>query len=278
MQPTVTRSSRSRKTAKSAAKKTRAPGGEKAKSSHPPAAKRPKTGGLTPPHAKKRTVKALPAAPAKRKPQAKIAVMTKKTVAAQPAAKKKIKSAKEKAAETVKSSAAQESHPSGDGVLKPEKRSSRRRVSAEPAAPPRSRKKLPPDSEPIKALFEPPLVPPVEEFGAVADFIEEDALEPEVDEELIGGELELDHLEIPIELLDPNLVDVPKPATPPKPKPKPLASERRERACAACGQMFFWLSVEGLCFSCLKRRLAQRRREDETVPTYEAPPEEEEES
>ncbi|MDD5089150.1 MAG: hypothetical protein PHI18_10195, partial [bacterium] len=138
--------------------------------------------------------------------------------------------------------------------------------SAEPAPSVSRRKKAPAESEPQKGIF---AAPPIEEFSPVADFIEEDTLEPIEDEELVADDLELGHLEIPIELLDPDLVEIPKPALP-KPKPKPVTSERRERACASCGGMFFWLSVEGFCFSCLKKRLAQRRRDDETAPTYEA--------
>lgn len=197
--------------------------------------------------------------------------MPKKSASVPPAAKKKSKPVKEKAVEPKKPLPA-----SVESAPKSEKRASKRRAEAspEPIAPVRRRKKSAANSDSPDGIFNPS---PAEDFSPVADFIEEDALEPIEDEELVADDLELVHLDIPIDLLDSDLVDIPKPA-PPKPKPKPPASERRERACASCGGMYFWLSVEGLCFSCLKKRLAQRRRDDETAPTYEAPSEEEEES
>jgi len=266
MQSTVTRNSRSGKS-KPGAKKSKSPGGDKTPSGRSPATKRPKSGAPV----KKRAVQTPSATPVKRKPLAKPVVMPKKSASVPPAAKKKTKPVKEKTLKPQKPSPAPV-----ESSTKSEKRTFKRRVetAAEPLAPVRRRKKTSAASDSSAEIFSPS---PAEDFSPVADFIEEDTLETIEDEEIVADDLELGSLDIPIELLDPDLVDIPKPA-PPKPKPKPPASERRERTCASCGGMFFWLSVEGLCFSCLKRRLAQRRRDDETAPTYEAPSEEEDES
>jgi len=94
-----------------------------------------------------------------------------------------------------------------------------------------------------------------------------------MDDEPAREELSREPLELPLELLDPELVEVPRPT--PKPKPKPVTS-KRQQACQACGNTFPWLSVEQLCFTCLKRRLAQRKREDETYPGFTGEVEEEE--
>ncbi|HEY3295271.1 MAG TPA: hypothetical protein VGL38_07520 [bacterium] len=101
---------------------------------------------------------------------------------------------------------------------------------------------------------------PIDEFLAddvpVADDIdEEDAVIPE-------DLSELDPLDLPLALLDPELVEVPRPAGPVRPKPKPRV-ERNPKQCAGCGNMFTWLSVDQLCFNCLKKKLAAKKREDE---------------
>jgi hypothetical protein len=96
----------------------------------------------------------------------------------------------------------------------------------------------------------------------IEEFLDDDV--PGADDDAaIPEDLELDPLEIPLELLDPELVDVPRPSVPPKPKPKLPRSERRPQNCAGCGGQYTWLSVDGLCFSCLKKKLAARKRDDE---------------
>jgi len=95
-----------------------------------------------------------------------------------------------------------------------------------------------------------------DDLPAVEDEVEEDAVIPENLEEL-------DPLDLPLALLDPDLVEVPRPAGPIRPKPKPRA-ERQPKQCASCGQMFNWLSVDQLCFNCLKKKLAAKKREDES--------------
>jgi hypothetical protein len=107
------------------------------------------------------------------------------------------------------------------------------------------------------------------------EFIEDELTVPD-DDVLVPDDIELDPLEIPLELLDPELVDVPRPSLPPKPKPKPK-TERRMQVCASCAGQFNWLSVEQLCFNCLKKKLAQRKREDESYGGF-APEAEEEDS
>ncbi len=93
--------------------------------------------------------------------------------------------------------------------------------------------------------------------------------------EALDDELAMDPMEMPLELLDPDLVEVPRPTAAPKPKP---VTSRRLQTCAGCGNRFPWLSVEQLCFNCLKRKLAQRKREDETYPGFTGEVEEEEET
>ncbi|MBI5060255.1 hypothetical protein HZB60_10810 [candidate division KSB1 bacterium] len=102
-------------------------------------------------------------------------------------------------------------------------------------------------------------------FDADSDFLEEleDDL-PVDDEDVISPDaIDIDPLDVPLELLDPELVEVPRAALPPRPKPKAPRGERRLLKCEGCGQMFGWLSVEKYCFNCLKRKLAQRKSPDE---------------
>lgn len=132
--------------------------------------------------------------------------------------------------------------------------------------------------EPLRETLAP--LPPSEEPEVEADLVEEyieDDLVLEEDALVVPDDIELDPLAIPLTLLDPELVDVPRPAQP-KPKPKILKTERRAQACAGCGATFIWLSVDGLCFSCLKRRLSQRKREDETFTGFTPEAEEDDES
>ena len=119
---------------------------------------------------------------------------------------------------------------------------------------------------------------PKEDLDVVEEYLEE-SIALEDDELVIPEELdiELDPMEIPLELLDPELVDVPRPTPPPKPKPKLPKAERRAQTCAGCGQSFPWLSVEGLCFNCLKKKLAQRKRDDDGFTSYASEPEEDDE-
>ena len=147
-------------------------------------------------------------------------------------------------------------------------------VRTEPGRRKIARREVPPAIHPAADQEQP-------HFEAESEvFVPDEGLIPEAlpeaqDELLVPEDIELDPLEIPLELLDPDLVDVPRPQTPPRPKPKPARSERRMQQCAACGGMFQWVSVERLCFSCLKRKLSQRKREDESYSGYPSEPEEE---
>jgi hypothetical protein len=102
-------------------------------------------------------------------------------------------------------------------------------------------------------------------FDADNDFLEalDDDLPLDDEDELNPDAIDIDPLDVPLELLDPELVEVPRPALPPKPKPKPPRSERRQQKCDGCGQLYGWLSVEKLCFNCLKKKLSQRKSPDE---------------
>jgi hypothetical protein len=133
--------------------------------------------------------------------------------------------------------------------------------------------------EPLEILA-PSSLAPSNEAGVEADLVEEyieDDLALEEDALIVPDDIELDPIGIPLTLLDPELVDVPRP-TPPKPKPKITRTERRPHTCAGCGGTFIWLSVDGLCFSCLKRKLSQRKREDEGFTTFTPEAEDDDES
>jgi hypothetical protein len=92
--------------------------------------------------------------------------------------------------------------------------------------------------------------------------------EPLMEDDLIAPD-ELDPLELPLELLDPELIDITRPSAPHSPsKPKAHKGERRLQKCALCGGMFGWLSVDQHCFSCLKRAIAKRKRDDESYSDY----------
>lgn len=61
-------------------------------------------------------------------------------------------------------------------------------------------------------------------------------------------------------ILDPDLIGPPAPAPlPPRPKRLPP----RQQTCVDCGQQFGWLSIERVCFNCLKRRVAARKRDED---------------
>jgi hypothetical protein len=105
------------------------------------------------------------------------------------------------------------------------------------------------------------------------DFVMDDEESPaEIDEEL-----SMDPMELPLELLDPELVEVPRPASAPKPKPKPVAG-KRQLTCANCGNQYTWLSVDQLCFNCLKKKLSQKKRDDESYPGFTGEAEEEDDA
>jgi hypothetical protein len=114
------------------------------------------------------------------------------------------------------------------------------------------------------------------EADLVEEYIESD-LNLDEEELVVPDEIELDPIGIPITLLDPELVDVPRPA-PPKSKPKIVRTERRPQVCAGCGGTFIWLSVDGLCFSCLKRKLSQRKRDDDSFSGFTPEAEDDDES
>lgn len=108
------------------------------------------------------------------------------------------------------------------------------------------------------------------------ELMQDYVMDEESEEEEIQDEMALDPLELPLELLDPELVEVPRPAAPPKAKQKVATANRRQQPCANCGNMYTWLSVDQLCFNCLKKKLAQRKREDETYSGFTPEAEEEE--
>ena len=108
------------------------------------------------------------------------------------------------------------------------------------------------------------------------ELMQDYVMDEEAEEEESPDEMALDPLELPLELLDPELVEIPHPSSPPKPKQKIATANRRQQACSHCGNMFTWLSVEQLCFNCLKKKLAQRKREDESYSGFTPEAEEEE--
>ena len=108
------------------------------------------------------------------------------------------------------------------------------------------------------------------------ELMQDYVMDEEPEEEEIQDEMALDPLELPLELLDPELVEVPRPAAPPKAKQKVATANRRQQPCANCGNMYTWLSVDQLCFNCLKKKLAQRKREDESYSGFTPEAEEEE--
>jgi hypothetical protein len=121
-------------------------------------------------------------------------------------------------------------------------------------------------------VFDPdvPLIEP-DEMDLV---LEPEALLPAVD-------LPIEDLDIPLELWDPELLDVTRPApapAPKPPKPKPPKADKRQQRCQNCGATFTWLSVDGLCFNCLKKKVAQKRREDETFSGFTHEAEDDDES
>ncbi len=109
---------------------------------------------------------------------------------------------------------------------------------------------------------------PGTEFDEEEDFLDEFDEDAVLDEDvIIPDAIELDPLDVPIDLLDPDLIETPpaRPAAPPKPKPN--RNDRRQQKCDSCGGMYGWLSVERLCFNCLKKKIAAKKREEEGYTT-----------
>lgn len=106
-------------------------------------------------------------------------------------------------------------------------------------------------------------------------FVPHDLLDDHIvsddEEDVIAEPDELDPLGIPIELLAPELREAAKSAALAKPKPKQPKAERRLSQCTYCGGTFNWLSVEKLCFACVKKKLAQRKRDDESYSGFSEP-------
>jgi hypothetical protein len=96
------------------------------------------------------------------------------------------------------------------------------------------------------------------------EFLEEATLIIVDDDDLDPNLVDLDPLDAPV-VLDPEIIDSeplikPRPAAPPKPKTGKLAP--RTHTCARCGGKFPWISAEKLCFSCVKKNIAQKRSDD----------------
>ncbi|MBK6766622.1 MAG: hypothetical protein IPG71_10000 [bacterium] len=65
-------------------------------------------------------------------------------------------------------------------------------------------------------------------------------------------------------ILDPDLPGpppAPSAAVPLPPRPKRLAP--RMQVCVDCRQPYGWLSIEKVCFNCLKKRVAQRKKDED---------------
>ena len=95
------------------------------------------------------------------------------------------------------------------------------------------------------------------------EFLEEEPV-IEVDEDDLDPELvDLDPLD-EIVVLDPEIVDesVSKPKTPAQPKTKGGKLAPRLLTCIHCGESFPWLSTDGYCFNCLKKKIAQKRNDE----------------
>ena len=212
--------------------------------------------------AKPKTTKAQ-AVPVKKKPAAAAVQERKKT---RPAEKAKLDKSKLAKAAVAKSAS--------KAPLAPEKR-------------PVLRKRKPSGPSPLAAvlreddpLLEPDALEP-EVFDPEASLIEPDEIGLEIEPEVLlpAEDLPIEGLDIPLELWDPELLDVNRPPPAPKPpKPKPAKADKRQQQCQNCGATFTWLSVDGLCFTCLKRRVAQRRREDESYSGFTAEAEDDDES
>lgn len=122
--------------------------------------------------------------------------------------------------------------------------------------PPRPRKaKAPVTKKPARAR----------KRSATEEFLEEDMEEIEEveDPEVLD---DLDPFASTI-ILDPDLPGPPPvplaatTAAPLPPRPKRLAP--RMQVCVDCGQQYGWLSIEKVCFNCLKKRVAQRKKDED---------------
>ncbi len=96
--------------------------------------------------------------------------------------------------------------------------------------------------------------------SATEEFLEEDSEESEETEDVEILD-DLDPFTSTL-ILDPELSGPPPaPVAPLPPRPKRLAP--RLQTCVDCGQQFGWLSMEKVCFACLKRRVAQRKKDED---------------
>ncbi len=96
--------------------------------------------------------------------------------------------------------------------------------------------------------------------SATEEFLEEDMEETEEveDVEILD---DLDPFASTL-ILDPELAG-PPPAPPAQLPPRPKRLAPRMQVCADCGQQFGWLSIEKVCFNCLKKRVAQRKKDED---------------
>ncbi|MBL0061476.1 MAG: hypothetical protein IPP40_08345 [bacterium] len=96
--------------------------------------------------------------------------------------------------------------------------------------------------------------------SATEEFLEEDMEEVEEveDVEILD---DLDPFSSAL-ILDPELAGPPPaPVSQLPPRPKRLAP--RMQTCADCRQQYGWLSIEKVCFNCLKKRVAQRKKDED---------------
>jgi hypothetical protein len=215
--------------------------------------------------AKTKTTK-TPAAPVKKKPAPAVADVHKKI-------RREEKIEKPKPAKSKPVAAVLEKSPLKIAAAPEKTRSPRKRKLTGPSPLEEALRENDPLLEPDALeheVFEPdsPLLDP-DDIDLV---IEPEALLPAED-------LPIEALDIPLELWDPELLDVTRPPPAPKPpKPKPPKADKRQQQCQNCGATFTWLSVDGLCFNCLKRKVAQKRREDETFSGFTHEAEDDDES
>jgi len=271
MSPTATRTSRTvKRTAKAAESKSASkkvvPTGRKAARAVPepvgrakPAAKAAKPAPKAEPKLKSKPVKV--ATPVKKSLMVDVEKPKKKTENATPEVKPehapKTKAAKSDGdglapKKALKAAAKPEkSEPFTDEEEAPKSGRGRKPKSESSDKPVREKAGRPSKAKPLDAIDE----FLADDVPATDDIEEEDAIIPE-------DLSELDPLDLPLALLDPELVEVPRPVGPMRPKPKPRV-ERNPKQCAGCGGMFTWLSVDQLCFNCLKKKLAAKKREDE---------------
>ncbi|MCC6476837.1 hypothetical protein IT157_07240 [bacterium] len=64
-------------------------------------------------------------------------------------------------------------------------------------------------------------------------------------------------------LLDPDLIEAPITSSAPTPPVHTKRLTPRIQNCADCGGQFGWLSIEKLCFNCLKKKVSQRKKDED---------------